>query len=63
MWDWLPQVLTLIFGSGLNVIITEDLVGIVGLFILWVCWREAIRSQIVLAPEINDILASERRNI
>jgi RsiW-degrading membrane proteinase PrsW (M82 family) len=63
MWDWLPQVLTPIFGLGLDVIIAEGVVGIVGLVVLWTRWRDAIRLQIVLAPETKDILVPKRRNI
>ena len=52
IWDWLPQLITFNFGSGLNVILAEGVVGIVGLVVLWARWREAIRLQTVLPPEV-----------
>jgi RsiW-degrading membrane proteinase PrsW (M82 family) len=55
MWDGLPQVVTSIFGLGLDVIIAEGVVGIIGLFVLWIRWREAIRLQTILPPETEDI--------
>jgi protease PrsW len=55
MWDGLPSVVTSIFGLGLDVIIAEGMVGIVGLFVLWMRWREAIRLQTILPPETEDI--------
>jgi protease PrsW len=55
MWDGLPSVVTSIFGQGLDVIIAEGVVGIVGLFVLWIRWREAIRLQTILPPETEDI--------
>lgn len=55
MWDGLPSVVTSIFGLGLDVIIAEGVVGIIGLFVLWMRWREAIRLQTILPPETEDI--------
>lgn len=55
MWDWLPQIITPIFGSWLDVIIAESIVGIVGLVVLWLRWREAIRLQNFLPPETGHI--------
>ena len=54
MWDGLPSVITSIFGTGLDVIIAEGMIGIIGLFVLWLHWREAVRLQIVLPPETED---------
>ncbi len=51
LWDGLPNVITNYLGSGLDVIVAEVVVGGVGLFILWVRWREAVRLQMqTLAP-------------
>jgi RsiW-degrading membrane proteinase PrsW (M82 family) len=54
MWDLLPL---LIFpGSpGLTTFIAEGVVGIAGLGILRLRWREAVRLQMVLPPETEDI--------
>jgi RsiW-degrading membrane proteinase PrsW (M82 family) len=54
MWDLLP--LVIFPGSpGLNIFIAEGLVGIAGLGILRLRWREAVRLQTVLPPETEDI--------
>jgi RsiW-degrading membrane proteinase PrsW (M82 family) len=54
MWDLLP--LVIFPGSpGLNTFIAEGLVGIAGLGILRLRWREAVRLQTVLPPETEDI--------
>lgn len=54
MWDLLP--LVIFPGSpGLNIFIAEGLVGITGLGILRLRWREAVRLQTVLPPETEDI--------
>lgn len=54
MWDLLPLV---IFPSspGLNIFIAEGLVGIAGLGILRLRWREAVRLQTASPPETEDI--------
>jgi RsiW-degrading membrane proteinase PrsW (M82 family) len=54
MWDLLPL---LIFpGSpGLTTFVAEGVVGIAGLVILRLRWREAVRLQTVLPPETEDI--------
>lgn len=55
MWNGLPLVLTSDSIPGLNVFIAEGIVGIVGLAVLWLRWREAVRLQTVLPPETEDI--------
>lgn len=55
MWDGLPPVITYIFGQGLGVLIAWGVIGIIGLVILWLRWREAVRLQTVLPPETEDI--------
>ena len=55
MWDVLPPVITYIFGPGLGVLIAEGVIGIIGLVVLWLRWREAVRLQMFLSPETEDI--------
>jgi protease PrsW len=46
LWDGLPQLVGIIMGSGLDVFLSQGLVGVVGLIILWFRWREAVRLQL-----------------
>lgn len=55
MWDGIALVLTTVFNLGLGVLISDGVIGIVGLAILWLRWREAVRLQTVLPPETEDI--------
>ncbi len=55
LWDGLTLVITTIFGLGLGVLITDSLIGIVGLVILWMRWKEAVRLQTALPPKTEDI--------
>lgn len=55
MWDGLALVTAAVFNLGLSVLITDSLIGIVGLGVLWLRWREAVRLQTVLPPETEDI--------
>lgn len=55
MWDGTALVLTTVFNLGLGVLIGNSVVGIIGLAILWVRWQEAVRLQMVLPPETEDI--------
>jgi RsiW-degrading membrane proteinase PrsW (M82 family) len=43
LWDGLPPVVALLTGSGLDVLISQGVVGVAGLIILWMRWREAVR--------------------
>lgn len=45
LWDGLPGAITTIFGTGLDVLIGQVIVGGTGFFILWRRWREARRLQ------------------
>ena len=47
LWDGLPGVITVLFGSGLDVVVGQVLIGIAGLLILWFRWRDANRLQLV----------------
>jgi protease PrsW len=55
MWDGVPLVIAYIFGQGIDLLIAWGMIGIVGLAILRLRWREAVRLQMVLPPEIEDI--------
>ena len=46
LWDGLPGVITVLFGTGFDVFVGQATVGIIGLFVLWLRWREAKRLQI-----------------
>jgi protease PrsW len=48
MWNGLSLVLTPVIGLGPGAIITWVVVGFIGLYVLWVRWREAVRSQAAL---------------
>jgi protease PrsW len=43
LWDGLPPVVQLLTGSGLDVLISQGVVGVAGLVILYNRWREALR--------------------
>lgn len=53
-WDGLPLVVSSIFGQDLGVLIAWGAIGAVGLFILWMRWKEAIRLQMVLPSGIEE---------
>lgn len=45
LWDGLPTVITDYVGPGLDVFIGQAIIGIAGLFILWLRWRDARKLQ------------------
>jgi len=55
MWDGMTLVLTIVFNLGLGVLISDGVIGIIGLAVLWLRWREAVRLQTALPPETEDI--------
>lgn len=64
MWNGLPLIISYILGQelgllgqGLGLLIAWGMIGVVGLFILWRRWREAVRLQMVLPPEAEDTCA------
>jgi len=64
MWNGLPLIISYILGQelgllgqGLGLLIAWGVIGVVGLFILWIRWREAVRLQMVLPPEAEDTCA------
>jgi len=52
LWDGLPGLIGAFTGSGLDVFISQSLVGLVGIFLLWRRWREAVRLQLA---QINPV--------
>lgn len=52
LWDGLPGVIGAFTGSGLDVFISQTLIGLVGIFLLWLRWREAVRLQLT---QINPV--------
>src|ERR1700736_4839692 len=46
LWDGLPQLVGIMTGQGLDVLLSQGAVGLAGLVILWLRWREAVRRQI-----------------
>jgi len=46
LWDGLPSVITTYLGSGLDVFAGQAIIGGLGLFILWLLWRESRRVQV-----------------
>jgi RsiW-degrading membrane proteinase PrsW (M82 family) len=49
LWDGLPGLITVLFGSGLDVLLAQLFIGLIGVFILWRRWHEARRLQIAPA--------------
>jgi RsiW-degrading membrane proteinase PrsW (M82 family) len=53
LWDGLPQILSLFMASPAGIFIAQGIVGGVGLFILWLRWREARRLQTLQLEQAN----------
>jgi RsiW-degrading membrane proteinase PrsW (M82 family) len=51
LWDSLPQLVGTITGQGLDVVLSQGAIGVAGLVILWLRWREAVRRQLGPAVE------------
>jgi RsiW-degrading membrane proteinase PrsW (M82 family) len=45
LWDGLPPVIAFVFSPGIDVLVAETTIALLGVFILWVRYREAIRLQ------------------
>lgn len=56
LWDGLPGAIESITGSGLDVLISQGLVAVASLTILWFRWREAVRREI--GPELATAAAA-----
>jgi RsiW-degrading membrane proteinase PrsW (M82 family) len=50
LWDGLPGLIGAVTGSGLDVLISQGLIGLVGLVILWFRYRDAVRRAPAPAP-------------
>lgn len=55
MWNGMSLVLTPFIGLGLGAVTTWVVVGFIGLYVLWLRWREAVRLQTALPPEAKDV--------
>ncbi len=63
LWDGLPGVIAFITGSGLDVLFSQSLVGLAGIFILWLRWREAVRLQMAEKLSAQEEKAIEDESI
>jgi RsiW-degrading membrane proteinase PrsW (M82 family) len=54
MWNGLDVVFSTFYSPLLSLLITDSVVGIIGLSILWLRWREAVRLQTVLPQESGE---------
>ncbi len=54
LWDSLPPLVTALFGPGIDVFIAQAIVGIAGIAVLWLRWRESQRQ---LAAETAEAAA------
>lgn len=57
MWNGLPLIVSYFLSEGLAVIVTDAVIGIIGLAILWARWREAVRLQTALPSETGHIVS------
>jgi RsiW-degrading membrane proteinase PrsW (M82 family) len=57
LWDGLPQVVATVTGAGLDVLLVQGVIGVLGLVILWFRWREAVRRE--LGPVSESLSAAE----
>ena len=55
LWDGLTLVANSVSGQGVGEFVVEGIIGIIGLFVLWIRWREAVRLQTIMPPETEDI--------
>jgi RsiW-degrading membrane proteinase PrsW (M82 family) len=55
MWNGLPLVVMFVLSEWLAVLIANAVVGIIGLAILWLLWREAVKLQNISTPETGKI--------
>ncbi len=46
LWDGLPGLLALFVSQGLDILLAELAIALLGLFILWRRWREAVRREL-----------------
>jgi hypothetical protein len=54
LWDGLPPVIAFIFSPGLDVLVAQTGIALLGIFILWLRYREALQQQQAqLADQLN----------
>lgn len=58
LWDGLPQIIAALTGSGLDVFIGQGIVGIAGLVILAMRWREAVRRELSTRAVVGQLLSA-----
>lgn len=64
LWDGLPPVVAFIFSPGLDVLVAQAVVALVGIFILWLRYREALRQQRAqLAERLNSFAWREPEEV
>lgn len=54
LWDGLPGVVGIVTGSGLDVFISQSVIGLTGLVILWRRWTEAVRLQLIAMKPVEE---------
>ncbi len=59
LWDGVPGLVAVLFSSGLDVLVSQFLIGGLGLLILWRRWREAMRLQAEQQQSLLDGVAAE----
>ncbi|MEJ2599790.1 MAG: PrsW family glutamic-type intramembrane protease [Anaerolineales bacterium] len=45
LWDGLPAVVAIVFNPGIDVLVAQTSIALVGIVILWLRYREAVRQQ------------------
>ena len=45
LWDGLPPVIAFVFSPGIDVLVAQTAIALLGVFILWSRYREAVRQQ------------------
>jgi len=59
LWDGVPRLIAVLFSSGLDVLVSQLLIGGLGLLILWRRWREAKRLQAEQSQSLLDAVTAE----
>ncbi len=59
LWDGVPGLIAVLFSSGLDVLVSQLLIGSLGLLILWRRWREAKRLQAEQQSRLDAVSAAE----
>jgi protease PrsW len=59
LWDGVPRLVAVLFSSGLDVLVSQFLIGGLGLLILWRRWREAKCLQAEQQSLLDGVTAEE----